>query len=127
MTPAAKAYSIRTTVFMLGYVAALLLALGGALDAIGGISGWLLAAAVSAPVAGQIWATLAFIRDSVEFVAGVTAKRFIIAAGLTFALAVFWGFGERLAGAPHLEGWWAYVVFWGLMGVMPLFVRSSAR
>ena len=55
------------------------------------------------------------------------AKRFIIAAGLTFALAVFWGFGERLAGAPHLEGWWAYVVFWGLMGVMPLFVRSSAR
>ena len=73
MTPAAKAYSIRTTVFMLGYVAALLLALGGALDAIGGISGWLLAAAVSAPVAGQIWATLAFIRDSDEFVAGVTA------------------------------------------------------
>ena len=127
MTPAAKAYSIRTTVFMLGYVAALLLALGGALDAIGGISGWLLAAAVSAPVAGQIWATLAFIRDSDEFVAGVTAKRFIIAAGLTFALAVFWGFGERLAAAPHLEGWWAYVVFWGLMGVMPLFVRSSAR
>jgi len=127
MTPAARAYTIRTAVFMLGYVAALFLALGGALDMIGGISGWLLAAAVSAPVAGQIWATLAFIRDSDEFVAAMTAKRFIIAAGLTFALAVFWGFGERLAGAPHLEGWWAYVVFWALMGVMPLFVRTTAR
>lgn len=125
MTPAAKAYAFRTVLFMLGYVAALVLAVGGALDAIGGVSGWVLAAAVAAPVAGQIWATLAFIRDSDEFVAGVTAKRFILAAGLTFALSVFWGFAEKFAGAPHVEGWWVYVVFWGLMGFMPLFIRSS--
>lgn len=125
MTPAAKAYTFRTVFFMLGYVAALVLAVGGALDAIGGVSGWVLAAAVAAPVAGQIWATLAFIRDSDEFVAVVTAKRFILAAGLTFALSVFWGFAEKFAGAPHVEGWWVYVVFWGLMGFMPLFIRSS--
>lgn len=125
MTPAAKAYAIRTTFFMLGYVAALVLAVGGALDAIGGVSGWVLAAAVAAPVAGQIWATLAFIRDSDEFVAGVTAKRFILAAGMTFALSVFWGFAEKFAEAPHVEGWWVYVVFWGLMGFMPVFIRSS--
>lgn len=127
MTPAAKAYSIRTALFMFGYAGALVLALGGALDAVGGVSGWVLAAAVSAPVAGQIWATLAFIRDSDEFVAALTAKRFIIAAGMTFALAVFWGFAEKLAGAPHIEGWWVYVVFWGLMGPMPLFVRSTGQ
>lgn len=125
MTSAAKAYTFRTVFFMLGYVAALVLAVGGALDAIGGVSGWVLAVAVAAPVAGQIWATLAFIRDSDEFVAGVTAKRFILAAGLTFALSVFWGFAEKFAGAPHVEGWWVYVVFWGLMGFMPLFIRSS--
>ena len=127
MTPAAKAYSIRTLFFMVGYVVALFLAIGGALDAVGGVSGWVLAAAVSAPVAGQIWATLAFIRDSDEFVAAVTAKRFIIAAGLTLALAVFWGFAEKFAEAPHIEGWWVYVVFWALMGVMPVFVRSTGR
>lgn len=127
MTAAAKAYSIRTTLFMVGYVVALVLALGGALEAIGGVSGWVLAAAVSAPVAGQIWATLAFIRDSDEYVAALTAKRFIIAAGLTFALCVFWGFAERLAGAPHIEGWWVYVVFWGLMGLAPLVVRSTGQ
>ena len=127
MTPAAKRYSIRTTLFMLGYVAALMLAVGGALDAIGGVSGWVLAAAVSAPVAGQIWATLSFIRESDEFVAAVTAKRFIIAAGLAMGLAVFWGFAETLARAPHLEGWWIYVAFWALMGSMPLFVKDSAR
>jgi len=125
MTPAAKAYTFRTVFFMLGYVVALLLAVGGALDAIGGVSGWILAAAVAAPVAGQIWATLVFIRDSDEFVAGVTAKRFILAAGMTFALSVFWGFAEKFAGAPHVEGWWVYVVFWGLMGFMPVFIRNS--
>lgn len=127
MTPAAKRYSIRTTLFMLGYVAALFAAVGGALDAIGGVSGWVLAAAVSAPVAGQIWATLSFMRESDEFVAAVTAKRFIIAAGLAMGLAVFWGFAEMFARAPHLEGWWVYVAFWALMGPMPLFVKDSAR
>ena len=125
MTSAARAYTFRTVFFMLGYVAALVLAVGGALDAIGGVSGWVLAAAVAAPVAGQIWATLAFIRDSDEFVAGVTAKRFILAAGMTFALSVFWGFAEKFAEAPHVEGWWVYVVFWALMGLMPVFIRSS--
>lgn len=127
MTAAARAYAVRITLFMLGYVAALVLALGGALDTIGGVSGWVLAAAVSAPVAGQIWATLAFIRDSDEFVGGVTARRFIVAAGLTLALCVFWGFAEKLAGAPHVEAWWVYVVFWGLMGPMPLFIRSTGQ
>lgn len=125
MTSAAKAYTFRTVFFMLGYVVALVLAVGGALDTIGGVSGWVLAAAVAAPVAGQIWATLVFIRDSDEFVAGVTAKRFILAAGMTFALSVFWGFAEKFAEAPHVEGWWVYVVFWGLMGFMPVFIRSS--
>lgn len=127
MTPAAKAYGIRTVLFMTGYAIALVLAIGGGLDAIAGANGWVLAAAVAAPVAGQIWATLAFIRDSDEFVAAVTAKRFIIAAGLAIALAVFWGFAERLAGAPHLEAYWIYPVFWGLMGTMPIFVRDSSR
>jgi len=125
MTSAAKAYTFRTVFFMLGYVVALVLAVSGALDPIGGVSGWVLAAAVAAPVAGQIWATLAFIRDSDEFVAGVTAKRFILAAGMTFALSVFWGFAEKFAEAPHIEGWWVYVVFWALMGFMPVFIRSS--
>ena len=125
MTSAAKAYTFRTVFFMLGYVVALVLAVGGALDTIGGVSGWVLAAAVAAPVAGQIWATLVFIRDSDEFVAGVTAKRFILAAGMTFALSVFWGFAEKFAEAPHVEGWWVYVVFWGSMGFMPMFIRSS--
>lgn len=127
MTPAARRYTFRTLGFMLGYAGALVGVIGGALDSIGGVSGWLLAAAVSAPVAGQIWATLSFIRESDEFVAAVTAKRFILAAGLAMGLAVFWGFAERFAAAPHLEGWWVYVAFWALMGPMPLFVKDSAR
>lgn len=127
MTTAAQTYRTRTLLFMLGYGVALVLALGGALEAIGGVSGWLLAAAVSAPVAGQLWATLVFMRDSDEFIAGLTARRFIVAAGLTFALCVFWGFAEKFAGAPHIQGWWVYVVFWALMGAMPLFLRRTAR
>ena len=127
MRSPASRYSIRTLLFMSGYAAALVLASSGALDAIGGVTGWLLAAAVAAPVAGQIWATLAFIKESDEYVSALIAKRFIISAGLAMGLAVFWGFAEMFADAPHLEGWWVYVVFWGLMALMNVFVRSSAR
>ena len=125
MTPAAKRYAFRTTAFMLGYVAALMLAVGGALDAIGGVSGWVLAAAVSAPVAGQIWATLSFIRESDEFVRAVTAKQFIVSAGLAMALATFWGFAETFANAPHLPGWLIYAAFWAFFGCVTPFIRGS--
>lgn len=127
MTSPSRRYAIRTILFMSGYVVALVLASSGALDAIGGISGWLLAAAVAAPVGGQIWATLAFIKESDEYVSALIAKRFIISAGLAMGLAVFWGFAEAFAEAPHLEGWWVYMVFWALMAVMNLFVRDTAR
>jgi putative membrane protein len=46
-----------------------------------------LAAAVAAPVVGQIWATLSLMRESDEIVRMVTAKQFIIASGLAMAAA----------------------------------------
>ena len=127
-TAAGRKYVVRTMAFMGGYTAVNVAAIFGAFDEIiGKPVAWALALAVAAPVAGQIWATLSLMRESDEYVRAVVAKQFIIAAGLAMALAVFWGFGEMFAGAPHLEGWWIYVAFWALMGPMPLFVRDSAR
>jgi hypothetical protein len=86
---------------------------------------WGLAATVSAPVVGQIWATLALMRESDEFVRAVTAKQFIVAAGLAMAAATFWGFGETFAGAPHLPAWLIYPLFWGAFGVVSPFIRDN--
>ena len=76
-------------------------------------------------MAGQIWATLMLMRESDEFVRGLTAKRFIISAGLAMALFTGWGFMETYGGAPHAPGWMIYPLFWGLYGLVTPFVRDS--
>ena len=82
-TPAHRKYVIRTLSFMAGYVAVNVAAIFGAFDEIHGKpAAWVLALVVSAPVAGQMWATLSLMNESDEFVRSLTAKQFIIAAGV---------------------------------------------
>jgi hypothetical protein len=82
-----RRYLTRTMAFMGGYVAVNVAAILGAFDEIiGEPAGAILGLAVAAPIAGQIWATLALMAESDEFVRTLTAKRFIVAAGLAMAL-----------------------------------------
>lgn len=123
-TPAGRRYVIRTTAFMTGYMAINIAAILGAFDDIQGKpAAWLLALAVSAPVAGQLWATLAMMRDSDEYIRGIFAKQFILAAGLAMAIATAWGFGESFAGAPHVPAWIIYPLFWAMFGLVAMVVR----
>ena len=126
-TPAHRRYVVRTMAFMIPYMVICISMM--ATDAFDGLigepAGWVLAAAVSAPVIGQIWATLALMRESDEFVRAMTAKQFIVAAGIAMAVAVFWGFGETFADAPHLPAWLVYAVFWAAFGMAAPLIRSS--
>ena len=126
-TAAHRKYVIRTFAFMIPYMAICLsMMVTDAFDEVMGTpAAWFLAAAVSAPVIGQIWATLSLMRDSDEFVRAITARQFIIASGLAMAVATFWGFGETFAGAYHLPAWLIYPLFWGLFGIVSPFIRSS--
>ncbi|MBX9575008.1 MAG: hypothetical protein K2X07_05155 [Caulobacteraceae bacterium] len=125
-TPAGRRYVIRTLAFMSGYMAINVAGIFGAFDDLTSKpAAWLLAAAVTAPVVGQIWATLRMIRESDEFVRGMIAKQFIISAGMVLALGTFWGFGESFADAPHVPAWFVYPLFWACFGVVAPFVRTS--
>lgn len=126
-TAAHRKYVIRTLAFMIPYMALCIsMMVSDAFDDVIGTSGaWLLAVAVSAPVIGQIWATLSLMRDSDEFVRAVTAKQFIVASGLAMAVATFWGFGETFAEAPHIPAWMIYPLFWAAFGIVSPFIRDS--
>jgi len=125
-TPAARRYVFRTLAFMGGYVAIIIAVSSNAFDDIRNTpAAWALALTVSAPVIGQIWATLALMRESDEFVRAVTAKQFIAATGLTMADATVWGFGETFAGAPHISTWLIYPAFWASFGLVAPFIRAS--
>lgn len=120
-----RKYIVRTMAFMSGYTAINVAAIFGAFDDIGRTAGLVLGLAVAAPVAGQIWATLALMADSDEFVRALLAKRFIVASGLAMALATAWGFMESYGDAPHVPAWMIYPLFWALFGVVTPFIRSS--
>ena len=125
-TSANRRYVVRTMAFMSGYVAINVAAIFGAFDDIASpVAAWALALSVSAPVVGQIWATLSLMRESDEFVRAVTAKQFILAAGLAMAIASVWGFGESYADAYHIPAWIIYPLFWACFGLVAPFVRSS--
>lgn len=125
-TSAGRRYVVRTMAFMSGYVAINVLAIFGAFDDIGSpVAAWGLALAVSAPVVGQIWATLSLMNESDEFVRALIAKQFIIASGLAMAIASVWGFGESYADAPHIPAWIIYPLFWACFGLVQPFIRTS--
>ena len=121
-----RRYVVRTMAFMSGYVAFNVATIFGAFDEIiGKPVAWVLAVAVSAPVIGQIWATLSLMRESDEFVRALTAKQFILSAGVAMALATLWGFGESYAGAPHIPAWLIYPLFWACFGLVAPLIRNS--
>lgn len=125
-TPAHRRYVVRTFAFMAPYVVICIVAMGGVFDeVIGTPAGWVLAGVVSAPVIGQIWATLALMRESDEYVRAMIARQFIIATGIALAGATLWGFAETFAGAPHLPAWLVYPLFWAAFGCVAPFVRST--
>ena len=125
-TSAHKRYVLRTMAFMSGYVAVNVAAIFGAFDDIRSpAAAWALALTVSAPVIGQIWATLSLMRESDEFVRALVAKQFILSAGLAMAIASVWGFGESYAAAPHIPAWAIYPLFWACYGLISPFVKSS--
>ena len=125
-TAAGRRYVVRTMAFMSGYVAINVMAIFGAFDDIASpLAAWGLALAVSAPVVGQIWATLSLMNESDEFVRALIAKQFIIASGLAMAIASVWGFGESYANAQHIPAWLIYPLFWACFGLVQPFVRTS--
>jgi hypothetical protein len=123
-TPARK-YRIRSNLFLGGYVAVNLAAILGAFDDMKSPATWVFSWIVAAPVVGHIWALLAWMRDSDEFVRALTAKRFIVASGLAMAIASAWGFMELYAKAPHVSAAMIYPLFWVTFGLASAFIHTT--
>ena len=125
-TPALKSYIERTIGFMAAYVAFNIAAIIGLFDQLSQPMAIGLALIISAAIAGQIWATLALMRDSDEYVRSLFAKRFIIAAGLAMAIFSGWGFCEAYAYAPHMPGFMIHPLFWALFGFVCASVKTTS-
>ena len=120
-----RQYLIRSTLFMTGYVAVNVAAIFGAFDDATPRGAIALALVVAAPLAGHIWAVLAYMRDADEFMRGVMARRFIVGSGIAMTLACAWGFMESYAKVWHAPGWLIYPLFWLAYAAVSPFIRTS--
>ncbi|WP_374273788.1 hypothetical protein [Brevundimonas sp.] len=121
----AKLYGLRTIGFLGLHALVLLLLIAAPAEFRGFSIAWILVAAIMAPILGQTWAVLVFMRDSDEVVRALTARRFIVAAGLALSVFAGWGFAETFANAPHLEGYYVYALFWGAFALVTPLIRST--
>jgi len=125
MQAADTRYIFRTLLFMAIYVALNVSSIFGVFDRLDHLEQYVLSAAVAIPVALQIWASLALIKESDEFVRMMLTKRFLIASGTAIALFSAWGFAESYAHAPHAPGWLIYPLYWGCFGIISPFIKST--
>ena len=118
-------YKIRALLYMGAYIALNLAAITGAFDDMKPRGAWGFSLVVAAPVIGHIWTFLVWMRDSDEFVRAITAKRFIVATGVTLAISSIWGFMELYANAPHVSAAMVYPLLWASFGVVSPFIRTT--
>ncbi|MDV6330083.1 hypothetical protein [Asticcacaulis sp. 201] len=125
MPKAQGRYIFRTLLFMSIYVALNVAAILVVFDGLDPLGKALVAACVAVPVALQIWATLAQIKESDEFIRMMLTKQFLIAAGAAISLSSAWGFAESYAHAPHAPGWLVYILYNGCYGLTAPFLKTT--
>ena len=120
-----RKYIIRTSLFMGAYAIMNIAAITGAFEGLRPSGAWAFALIVSAPICGQIWTHLAWMKESDEFIRALQAKRFIVAMGLAMAVASTWGFLELYAKAPHASPAMLLPLFYLCFGISSPFIRTS--
>lgn len=126
MTSPMRAYAVGTAIAMVAYVVCIVIAvLVRETGALGGPALYAVAILPALPILAQLGVTLRLMTAADEFVRGLMARRFVIAASLLFAAATVWGFLETFADAPHAPSYLAYPGFWGAYGLVSPFVRST--
>ena len=85
---------------------------------------WALILAPLVPVGFMVPIVLTYFRETDEFERRVLTDSLAIAAGITAALSVTYGFLEN-AGLPHLSAWWTWIVVMGSWLIARLFVSRQ--
>jgi len=86
---------------------------------------WVLSAVPGITVIIQFILAYQLIARQDEFARGVTAKRMIVAGGITLALVTGWSVAEQYANVPAIPMWLAYPLFWSFFAIVTPIVSDS--
>jgi hypothetical protein len=65
--------------------------------------------------------------ESDEFERSVIVQSMLWGLAAALSLSTIWGFLEDFASAPHISGFYVYMVFWIAMGLSQPFIRMRYR
>jgi hypothetical protein len=120
--PASRRYMLRMLVIMAFYMVAIF----GAVwmfthSPPQGVLRYLIAAAPALPVLGVIWAVgMYFKEEEDEYLRMRLATTSLWATGITLAAASVWGFMENFDTVPHIPLYYAFIFYWGAVGVVQI-------
>ncbi|ESQ90795.1 hypothetical protein ABAC460_08165 [Asticcacaulis sp. AC460] len=87
---------------------------------------WLLALTPAATVLIQTLYAYNHIARQDEFIRAITAKRIIVATGLTIMAVVAWSCVGIFAPLPDVPMWLVYPLFWAVFGMVTPLVKGGA-
>lgn len=125
--PRSPAYLVTSLCLWLIFLAAIFGVTWGKYNGWPDVALWALAAVPAVTVVIQTFMAYRLISKQDEFVRALTAKRMLGAIGATITVVVAYAPFQQLLGAPYLPAWLIYPLFWGLFGLVCLFIRNGGR
>lgn len=125
--PAQRAYLRRMAVLMTLYVATLF----GATwlfrhDELAGPLAYLLGILPAIPVVGVFWAIgRLLVEESDEFLRMLLVRQIVVATGFALSICTIWGFLESFDLVPHVDAYWAAILWFGGLGLGGLVNRLT--
>ena len=123
--PASLGYRVTAVTLWVLFLAAIYAL---ALARVWGLPSWAIPALTAVPAATvvlQFVLAYRLIAAQDEFSRAVTAKRVLVAAGLTIAATVGVSVAEQFAGAPQVPMWLDYPLFWSIFVLVTPVIRDS--
>jgi hypothetical protein len=124
-----RRYNFRILGFGLAYAGALIgaVALMVSPAAPKGIAAYLVAIVPALFVIGMIWTMFKLLDECEdEYQRLLFAKGYLLATGITLALATLWGFLEAFKLVPHIELYWVVCLWFPMTGLAGWIVRRGA-
>jgi hypothetical protein len=93
-----------------------------------GLLAYAMAIAPALAIIGVIVAMSLYLVDEMdEYLRVQHARSVIVATGLTLSVATVWGFLEDYGLAPHVQAYWGFVVFMGMLGLARCLIKLGDR
>jgi len=121
---AQKRYNRNVLILMTGYIVVLtgVVTYAHGHGPLRGVEGVVLALLPALPIIGVFGVMARYlVEESDEYIRSRFVQQALVATGLTLSICTAWGFLENFGVAPHVDAYYAAILWFGAQGLVALF------